>query len=171
MMHQNDIAFSENRLQAVGLAEVYTRICGNLINIYSHSRNTSKQRILLDMLLAISPNNMEYSIRHAQVCLSLCACECMQRSSVAFTALLQARASLLTWLESDSISRQAHAGQCCYACVTVDKQSLVFGRGILRPVSCAYTSKSDACKCCSSLLWPDIDGCTAERTVLAKLLH
>ncbi|DBA89655.1 TPA: hypothetical protein ACH3X2_004547 [Trebouxia sp. C0005] len=67
MMQQNDIPFHENRLQAVGLAEVYTRLCGNLINIYSHSRNTSKQRILLDMLLAISPNNIEYSIRHAQV--------------------------------------------------------------------------------------------------------
>ena len=68
MMAQNDIPFQEERLQAVGLAEVYTRICGNLINIYSHSRNSSKQRILLDMLLAIAPNNIEYSIRRAQVC-------------------------------------------------------------------------------------------------------
>ncbi len=70
MMQQNDIPFHESRLQAVGLAEVYTRLCGNLINIYSHSRNTSKQGILLDMLLAISPNNIEYSIRHAQVVIS-----------------------------------------------------------------------------------------------------
>ena len=70
MMAKNDIPFNEERLQAVGLSEVYTRICGNLINIYSHSRNSSKQRILLDMLLAISPNNMEYSIRRAQVMLS-----------------------------------------------------------------------------------------------------
>ena len=67
MMAQNDISFNEDRLQAVGLPEVYTRLCGNLINIYSHSRNTSKQRVLLDVLLAISPNNIEYSIRHAQV--------------------------------------------------------------------------------------------------------
>ena len=70
MMQQNDIPFHESRLQAAGLAEVHTRLCGNLINIYSHSRNTSKQGILLDMLLAISPNNIEYSIRHAQVLIS-----------------------------------------------------------------------------------------------------
>ena len=71
MMRQNDIPFNENRLQAVGFAEVYTRMCGNLINIYSHSRNASKQRILLDMLLAISPDNVEYGIRRAQVCFLL----------------------------------------------------------------------------------------------------
>ncbi len=74
MMQQNDIPFHESRLQAVGLAEVYTRLCGNLVNIYSHSRNTSKQRILLDMLLAISPNNIEYSIRHAQVVTKAASC-------------------------------------------------------------------------------------------------
>ena len=68
MMRQNDIPFSETRLQAVGFAEVYSRLCGNLINIYSHTRNVSKQRILLDMLLAISPDNVEYGIRRAQVC-------------------------------------------------------------------------------------------------------
>ena len=67
MMRQNDIPFNETRLQAVGFAEVYTRLCGNLINIYSHSRNASKQRILLDMLLAIAPDNVEYGIRRAQV--------------------------------------------------------------------------------------------------------
>ena len=69
MMRQNDIPFNEGRLQAVGFAEVYTRMSGNLINIYSHTQNASKQRILLDMLLAISPDNMEYGIRRAQVCL------------------------------------------------------------------------------------------------------
>ncbi len=74
MMQQNDVPFHESRLQAVGLAEVHTRLCGNLINIYSHSRNTSKQRILLDMLLAISPNNIEYSIRHAQVVTKAASC-------------------------------------------------------------------------------------------------
>ena len=68
MMRQNDIPFNETRLQAVGYAEVYTRLCGNLINIYSHTRNASKQRILLDMLLAIAPDNVEYGIRRAQVC-------------------------------------------------------------------------------------------------------
>ena len=68
MMRQNDIPFSDARLQAVGFAEVYTRTCGNLVNIYSHSRNASRQRIMLDMLLAIAPDNVEYRIRRAQVC-------------------------------------------------------------------------------------------------------
>lgn len=68
MMRQNDIPFSDARLQAVGFAEVYTRMCGNLVNIYSHSRNASRQRIMLDMLLAIAPGNVEYRIRRAQVC-------------------------------------------------------------------------------------------------------
>ena len=77
MMQQNDIPFHESRLQAAGLAEVHTRLCSNLINIYSHSRNTSKQRILLDMLLAISPNNIEYSIRHAQVVITAASCSMM----------------------------------------------------------------------------------------------
>ena len=67
MMRQNDIPFNDTRLQAVGFAEVYTRLCGNLINIYSNVRNPSRQRILLDMLLAIAPNNVEYGIRRAQV--------------------------------------------------------------------------------------------------------
>ncbi|KAL3159165.1 hypothetical protein ABBQ32_011153 [Trebouxia sp. C0010 RCD-2024] len=67
MMRQNDIPFSDARLQAVGFAEVYTRMCGNLVNIYSHSRNASRQRIMLDMLLAIAPGNVEYRIRRAQV--------------------------------------------------------------------------------------------------------
>ena len=87
MMQQNDIPFHESRLQAAGLAEVHTRLCGNLINIYSHSRNTSKQRILLDMLLAISPNNIEYSIRHAQVVITAASLQHVVNVEV-FTSLL-----------------------------------------------------------------------------------
>ena len=53
MMLSHDIPYQESHLQPVGLSEVYTRLCGNLINIYNHSRNVTKMRILLDMLLAI----------------------------------------------------------------------------------------------------------------------
>lgn len=70
MMHGHDIPYQESHLQPVGLEEVYTRLCGNLINIYNHSRNVGKMRILLDMLLAIHPGNYEYRLRHAQVSLS-----------------------------------------------------------------------------------------------------
>ena len=67
MMLAHEIPYQESHLQPVGLAEVYTRLCGNLINIYNHSRNVAKMRILLDMLLAIQPDNYEYRLRHAQV--------------------------------------------------------------------------------------------------------
>ena len=70
MMHHNNIPFSESRLEGIGLPEVYTRMCSNLISIYSHSRNSGKERMLLDLLLAISPNSLDWLVRHAQVCIT-----------------------------------------------------------------------------------------------------
>ena len=66
MMSGHDIPFADDHLRAVSLAEVYKRLCGNLINIYSHSRNVPKMRVLLDLLLSIEPNNYEFRLRHAQ---------------------------------------------------------------------------------------------------------